>query len=441
MKLIEQIDFRSEEVQDVMGKIPSWILRCGNLVILFVVLLLIIGSYFFEYPDTLAANVIITNSTPPIDVVANASGNIELLNVKNKDNVRKGQVLAVVHSTSNYKDVMFLKKNLFKWIKEKETVGNIVECLANKNLQLGELQEQYLEVCQNAFKLNSFKSRKYYDRKIIGNRKKLQFDSNIDRQKEQMLKLYTEKEKILKATYLRDSTLFNLGLISAEEYEKSCIVFLQGKQEAFNCMIEVQEMKRQMLGNQENIIDLDNENDEKLELFEQDLQNSLQKMMAMILDWEQQYVMKSPIEGTVNLVGAFGKKQYVNVKDLMFVIVPTIHETSIGKAFFKADGLGKISVGQKVMVFVNNYPEEDFGYIMGLVSSVSDTPTADGLYMVDITFPNGLKTIYNKFIPSSKQLIGSAKIIIKNRRLSDWFLLPIRKIIKSQQAIKKEIYN
>ena len=185
-------------------------------------------------------------------------------------------------------------------------------------------------------------------------------------------------------------------------------------------MIEVQEMKRQMLGNQENIIDLDNENDEKLELFEQDLQNSLQKMMAMILEWEQQYVMKSPIEGTVNLVGAFGKKQYVNVKDLMFVIAPTIHETSIGKAFFKADGLGKISVGQKVMVFVNNYPEEDFGYIMGLVS---------------------LKTIYNKFIPSSKQLIGSAKIIIKNRRLSDWFLLPIRKIIKSQQAIKKEIYN
>ena len=256
-----------------------------------------------------------------------------------------------------------------------------------------------------------------------------------------MLKLYTEKEKILKATYLRDSTLFNLGLISAEEYEKSCIVFLQGKQEAFNCMIEVQEMKRQMLGNQENIIDLDNENDEKLEIYEQDLQNSLQKMMAMILEWEQQYVMKSPIEGTVNLVGAFGKKQYVNVKDLMFVIAPTIHETSIGKAFFKADGLGKISVGQKVMVFVNNYPEEDFGYIMGLVSSVSDTPTADGLYMVDITFPNGLKTIYNKFIPSSKQLIGSAKIIIKNRRLSDWFLLPIRKIIKSQQAIKKEIYN
>jgi len=271
MKFIEQIDIRSEEVQDVMGKIPSWILRCGNLVILFVVLLLIIGSYFFEYPDTLAANVIITNSTPPIDVVANASGNIELLNVKNKDNVRKGQVLAVVHSTSNYKDVMFLKRNLFKWIKEKETVDNIVESLANKNLQLGELQEEYLEVCQNAFKLNSFKSRKYYDRKIIGNRKKLQFDSNIDRQKEQMLKLYTEKEKILKATYLRDSTLFNLGLISAEEYEKSCVVFLQGKQEAFNCMIEVQEMKRQMLGNQENIIDLDNENDEKLEIYEQDL--------------------------------------------------------------------------------------------------------------------------------------------------------------------------
>lgn len=46
---------------------------------------------FFEYPDTLAANVIITNSTPPIDVVANASGNIELLNVKIKIMCTKGK--------------------------------------------------------------------------------------------------------------------------------------------------------------------------------------------------------------------------------------------------------------------------------------------------------------------------------------------------------------
>lgn len=439
MKKVENMNLRSEEVQDIMGQIPSWILRCGNVIVLLVVLLLVIGSYFFEYPDTLAANVIITNSTPPIDVVANASGNLDFLNVKNKGKVEREQVLAVIHSTSNYKDVMFLKNKLLKWISEKESVCNIAECLASKNLQLGELQDEYLEVCQNAFKLNLFKNRGYYDRKIKENRKKLRFEANIDREKEQVLKLYSEQEKILKATYLRDSTLFGLGLISAEEYEKSSAVFLQGKQATFNSMMGVQEMKRQIVGSQENIIDLGNENDEKLEAYEQNLQNSLQKMLAMILEWERLYVMKSPIGGTVNLVGAFGKKQYVNVKDIMFVVAPTVQEMSIGKAYLKADGFGKISVGQKVMVFVNNYPEEEFGYIMGLVSSVSDTPTADGLYMIDITFPNGLKTIYNKMIPSSKQLIGTAKIIIQNRRLSEWFLQPIRKMLKSQQAMKKEI--
>lgn len=441
MKRIENMELRSEEVQDIMGQIPSWILRCGNLIVLSVILLLMIGSYFFEYPDTLAANVVITNSTPPVDVVANASGNLDFLNVRNKGKVGKEQVLAVIHSTSDYKDVMFLKNNLSKWIREKENVCNIAEWLASQKLQLGELQEEYLEVCQNAFKLNSFKGRNYYGRKIIENRKKLQFETNIDRQKEQMLELYAEQEKILRSTYLRDSTLFGLGLISAEEYEKSSAVFLQGKQATIGCVVELQEMRRQMVGSQENIIDLDNENEENLEVYEQNLQNSLQKLLAMILEWEQLYVMKSPVNGTVNLVGAFGKKQYVNSKDIMFVIAPTIQERSIGKAYLKADGFGKIAVGQKVMVFVNNYPEEEFGYIMGLVSSVSDTPTADGLYMVDIVFPNGLKTIYNKTIPSSKQLVGSAKIIIQNRRLSDWFLLPIRKMLKSQQAIKKEIYN
>ena len=50
------IEIRSDEVQEVMNRIPSWILRWGTTVIFGVVSFIIIGSYWFKYPDKINAD-------------------------------------------------------------------------------------------------------------------------------------------------------------------------------------------------------------------------------------------------------------------------------------------------------------------------------------------------------------------------------------------------
>ncbi|MBC8620117.1 hypothetical protein H8788_20470, partial [Parabacteroides faecis] len=50
METGKKIELRSEEVQEVMGQIPAWIVRWGITLLFVVVLALLVGSYFFIYP-------------------------------------------------------------------------------------------------------------------------------------------------------------------------------------------------------------------------------------------------------------------------------------------------------------------------------------------------------------------------------------------------------
>ena len=55
----QQIDMamHCDEVQEVMGEIPSWIVRWGITVIFAIVVALIIGSHFFYYPDVVKTDI------------------------------------------------------------------------------------------------------------------------------------------------------------------------------------------------------------------------------------------------------------------------------------------------------------------------------------------------------------------------------------------------
>lgn len=52
----------NEEIQDFIGGTPSTLLRWGMVVMAFFVLILLVGSYFFHYPDTLSGKLVVLPS-------------------------------------------------------------------------------------------------------------------------------------------------------------------------------------------------------------------------------------------------------------------------------------------------------------------------------------------------------------------------------------------
>ena len=109
---LKDFELRSEEVQEILSNPPSWMIRWG-ITVVFLVLLLIIGtSCIVEYPDVVTSKITITTEVPVEKIEAKTSGRIIKLLIKDQEQVKHNQILAVIENTANYKDIYKLKSIL-----------------------------------------------------------------------------------------------------------------------------------------------------------------------------------------------------------------------------------------------------------------------------------------------------------------------------------------
>ncbi|RZL22029.1 MAG: HlyD family secretion protein, partial [Pedobacter sp.] len=62
---LDEIQLRSEAVQDVLSQPPHWMFRWGNAVILGIMLMILLMSYFIKYPEFVPATIVVTSQNPP----------------------------------------------------------------------------------------------------------------------------------------------------------------------------------------------------------------------------------------------------------------------------------------------------------------------------------------------------------------------------------------
>lgn len=58
----KDIPIRDENVQEILSSTPRWMIRWGNLLFLFLVLLILFLSWLIKYPDTVSDSILITKS-------------------------------------------------------------------------------------------------------------------------------------------------------------------------------------------------------------------------------------------------------------------------------------------------------------------------------------------------------------------------------------------
>ena len=93
----DNIELRSEEVQEILGSSPYWIVRWGITLIAFIFLLLLAGSAIFKYPDMINASVTLTGTVPPAEIVSRSTGKLHKLYIKDNQHVKRGDYLADVY--------------------------------------------------------------------------------------------------------------------------------------------------------------------------------------------------------------------------------------------------------------------------------------------------------------------------------------------------------
>ncbi|MEM8883485.1 MAG: biotin/lipoyl-binding protein, partial [Planctomycetota bacterium] len=133
---------RSDQVQEILGRTPNWMIRWGTTLVFAIVALLLLGSAVISYNDIIPAQIVITSKNPPIYLKARSSGRLTKVLVQANQKIKKGDLLAEIENTAQLKDIIYLRKNLL----DENTLIFSLDSLKKtfpSDLSLGTVQSAY----------------------------------------------------------------------------------------------------------------------------------------------------------------------------------------------------------------------------------------------------------------------------------------------------------
>lgn len=423
----KEIELRSEEVQEVMGQIPCWIVRWGITVLFLVVFALLIGSYFFKYPDVITTEMTLTSAHPAVQVVARASGRISKLYVTDGEKVSPGSPLAIIENPALTADVDRLDSLLQQVIQSPDRA--LLYLLPAGDFSLGDIQSDYIPYIRSLHEYTNYKELNYYPKKLASTRGQIEkyrvYSANLARQKQVMESQY----KIAGQQYMRDSLLFSRQVISPSEHETSRKEWLQSRYSLEGADASLENLKIEIGQLEENLLDLELEQMEKETVLLQTVRTASEQLQNGIHSWNLNYRLMTPIAGHVTFTKYWNINQNITSGETVFTVVPEEKEELLGVALLPLQRSGKVKVGQRVIIRFANYPDQEFGIVNGKVTSISLVPNENN-YRVEIALPEGLTTNYKNTLPVSQEMQATAEIVTEDLRLIERFFMPLKKILK-----------
>lgn len=422
----------SEEIQEIMGRIPGWIIRWGISVIftLFVVLLLI--SVFFRYPETISSSIVITTLNPPSDLIARSTGKIEYLLVGNQQDVKQNDIVAVLFNTADYRSVLKLEQLLMDSVKSIDASNAI---LAEDMGQLGELQPYYSSLKKSSqayahyMQMQAIPLQQQHIKNQISMLGKSIETRNIQ------LKILQKDKNYELGNIKRDSILFNARAITEVEYETSQQKLLQKELSVANQQDALVSAQSEVLNLQKQLTDLTIQYDNEVTDFQLQFEEQKNLLLAQIKLWKDNYILSVPNDGKITFTKYWSVNQNVTAGDRLATLVPKDSLQIIGRMTIPSAGFAKVKIGQQVNVKLSGFPYMEYGLLKGRLASLSSVPEIDASknegYIAEVLFPNGLISSYKNKFRFIQQMDGTAEIITKDTRLIERFLQPLKSLFEN----------
>ena len=415
---------RSEEISDIIDRMPTAFGEWVTIAVVTFAMLLFMFGFIIKYPDIVTGQIKINSNVTPVKLVANSSGKLEIKGFGAQDVVGANEYIAIVQNPAKTEDVIQIMDILQKIDPTDNSKFIKYRNVFPEKISMGELNMKYY-MFLSALKNNC----DYLDNNVF-KQQRISITDNIRWRKT----ILTEAEEVLKTTednlgitrkWFEKYTSLNNDVIATYEYEvdRSEMEYLSVKQSKQQLKKEMVSIKMQIAENENQLSMLNVEQKEKERQLQLELLSSYHDLYDNIKLWEQKYVLKSPFEGKVEFLKFWVNDQYVQVGEEIFGIIPQ-ENTIIGQMLLPSQGAGKVKMGSKVKIKLNNYPYAEYGSVDGIVKSISlitqenkMTQSTIEFYLVLVEMPDGLVTNYGERLDFKYEIGGVADIIVKDRRL------------------------
>lgn len=429
-------NYHSEEAQEILGHIPPWTIRWGITVIFSIFAIIILGCCIIKYPERVNGTVVIRTLNAPVDVVFRSGGNLEIISVSNGDVVKKNDILGVINTGADYKDILSADSCLLDFARH-QLADAVYNDSIYGNYQMGDLQGSWTN-----FTLSCQRYRAYITRAVIRKKREL-VREQVDKQKEyysQMQMQFSTGQEDLQyeeKNFVRDSSLFVMNVVSEQEFDESARRLLQARNSVMSFKNQMTSTELSIIQLEQQLVELSIQAEGETLAFEQEIRTNLERLSAEIQNWKLTYILTAPINGKVSFVHKWDVGQFVNASEHYLTIVPDEHQSVIGIVHIPQASFGKVDTGQKVNVKLEGYPYMEYGMLVGTIGHLSSVPEEQSdsqsapQYTAEILFENGMKTTYGKELRMIQKMDGSAEIITEERSLIMRFLDPLVALFKN----------
>jgi len=417
---------QQEELQEMLGHPPGWILRSGITLIFFFILVLLLLGWFIRYPDELPARMLISQSTPPHELMPLTSAKVDTILKRDGEMVQAGERVAIFESAANWQHVdslwNLLQRGHFGYLPQK--------------LQLGSLQGQYATFTEAHKDLKFFKGRAIFLQRQAAAEAEIATLQRLETAHKEQQSFFLQEKKLIQKNLERTQSLYQDGASSALELEEQQKQLLKYEQQLkglevtlLQNRVRMQQLKAQIAENQDEYLLTKNELELRLEQARRQLKGGIE-------EWYDQYILSSPIAGKLELQVPGSSYQTIQPGQLIGMVVPPRQERTIAARLrLPAAGIGKIAIGAPVKISLDAYPAQEYGQINAQVNEISLVPTPDGeslpVYTLKANLPDTLQTTYGKIIPVQPNMPGTATVITKDRRILERILQQFMNVLKN----------
>lgn len=410
-------NIHSEDLEEIIARPPSSLLKWGILFIMITMLMILGLSLFIRYPEIVSVPMKFNTSNSPKALVSKIDGNLAKILVKEGNWIKENTDVAYLDCVADHRQVMMILGQLKSVRTSQNKSLDLADIVSPTELELGELQNSYQNFYLAYLNFKEVSQEGIFNKRINVVESEVKNINDQNRRIEEIYKLQKRELEMAEREYAKYKLLADKKVISQIELEAKELLLLAKRQtipQTENIIISNQ-TNRIIKSNQ--VIELNNEKmDEEKKFFQ-----ALNTFISDAEDWRKKYVLTSTISGYLIYGDFLQDNQLVKAGEKLFFVNSKMDDY-YGEVMIPQSHSSKVRSGQQVIIKVKGFPYQEYGYLDGRVSYLSEIPLKDSVFISKVTLKRSADDSAIKLKPG---MLADAEIVTENQSIFKrlWFSL------------------
>jgi len=362
-----------------------------------------------------------TSNAPKV-LTSKVNGNLVKILAKDGTTVEKNSDIAYLESVADHDQVLSLLDKMKKVRSGTLGLADLEDIVTPRELELGEVQNSYQNFYLSYLNYIAINKEGIYQKRKSFIQNEVRYINEQNQRIQEGFDLQKRELALAEAEYAKYQILADKKVISQLELQQKEALLLAKRQ-------SIPQTENTIINNQSNRLSKDKEMSEiNNQMFEEEKKfyQSLNTFISDAENWKKQYVISSTSKGILIYGDFLQENQLVKMGDVLFYVNAN-KDDYYGEILIPQVKSSKVKVGQDVLIKVQSYPYQEYGYLRGKINYISDIPIKDSVFFSRVILTRNEQDSVIRLKPG---ILADADVITEDQSIFKRIWLNLTKSLK-----------